>query len=329
MAVVSTAPGDVDAPMSFVDVELEVPDLGPRDLLVHVKAVSVNPVDTKVRASFKIEDAPKVLGFDAAGIVLFVGEHVKHFSEGDEVFYAGSVGRSGSNTQYHLVDERLVGHKPRNLDFAEAAAMALTSITAWEALFEKFEMTVDTTGTLLIMGGAGGVGSMTTQMARQLTEIEIIATASRPESIQWSKEMGAHHVIGHRELRKDVLAIAPHGVCGILSPYSAGNAENYAAVMKFGGHVVAIDDPADLDIRALKPKNQGWQWEYMFGKSLYLKEDESQHEILDHVAQLVEDDVLKSTLTKRLSPLNADTIREAHRAVESSSMIGKIAVSAE
>ena len=313
----------------LTDIELDVPALGPHDLLVEVRAVSVNPVDIKVRAGVDPGDRPKVLGFDAAGVVIAVGDAVSAFAVGDEVYYAGSIGRPGSNQQYHLVDERITGHKPRNLDFAEAAALPLTTITAWESLFERWRLTAASTGTLLVMGAAGGVGSMVVQLARRLTGLTIIAATSRPESADWARGLGAHDVVDRRNLVAEIARIAPRGVNYVFSPYSAGMVETYAQVMAIGGSVVAIDEPEGLETLPLKDKSQGWFWEFMFTRPLVDAESPAQRELLDEVARLVDAGTLRTTLTTRLTPLDAASLRDAHRLVETSATIGKVVVSAE
>jgi NADPH:quinone reductase len=324
-AIAVTKGGPVDAPESFVEIELQLPDLHPFDLLVEVKAVSVNPVDVKMRAGFS-GDEPKVLGFDASGTVIAIGPSVEHFAVGDDVFYAGTFARPGSNADKHVVDSRIVGHKPEDLGFAEAAAMPLTTITAFEALFDHLRLTKHSTGHLLVIGGAGGVGSMVTQIARALTDVTVIATASRPESAEWVRSMGAQHVVDRHKLTDEVKAIAPEGVNWIFSPFSAGQAQAYADLMVVRGVVVAIDEPEDLDIRPLKRKSQSWQWEFMFTRPLYEPESTYQRKLLEQIAHLVDDGAIRTTVTQRLSPLNPETLREAHRIVEGSGAIGKVVV---
>jgi NADPH2:quinone reductase len=324
-AIAVTKGGPVDAPESFVEIELQLPELGPFDLLVEVKAVSVNPADVKMRAGFS-GDEPKVLGYDASGTVLATGSSVDHFAAGDDVYYAGTFMRPGSNADRQVVDSRIVGHKPEDLDFAHAAAMPLTSITTYESLFEHLRLTKNSTGHLLVIGGAGGVGSMTTQLARALTDVTVIATASRPESADWVRSMGAHHVVDRHKLTDEVKAIAPNGVNWILSPFSAGKAQTYADLMAVRGAVVAVDEPEDLDIRPLKRKSQSWIWEFMFTRPLYEPESTYQRKLLEEVAHLVDDGTIRTTLTELLSPMNADTLREAHRLIESSAVIGKVVV---
>lgn len=325
-AIAVTKGGPVDAPGSFVEIELQLPDLGPHDLLIEVKAVSVNPADTKMRAGFNGDGGPKVLGYDAAGAVLEAGSSASHFAIGDYVYYAGTIARPGSNADRQVVDSRLVGHKPEDLDFAQAAAMPLTTIAAWESLFDHFRLEKSSTGHLLVVGGAGGVGSMITQIARALTDVTVIATASREDSADWARSMGAHNVVDRHNLVDQVSAIAPDGVNWIFSPFSKGNAQTYADLMRVRGAVVAIDEPEGLDTLPLKDKSQSWQWEFMFTRPLYEPESTSQREILEQVAHLVDDGAIRTTLNHKLSPLNADTLREAHRLVESSSGIGKVVV---
>ena len=326
---VATLPaGPIDAADSFVEVDLPIGEIGPHDVLVAVKAVSVNPVDVKQRAGNQEQGEPKVLGYDAAGTVVAVGTDVTLFAVGDDVFYAGSIARPGTNTEYHVVDARVVGRKPSSLSYGDAAALPLTSITAWEALFTEMRLTTESTGTLLVMGGAGGVGSVMIQLARALTGVKVLATASRPESVKWAEAMGAHHVINHHHLREEAKAVAPEGINWIFSPFSAGNVETYAEIMAVRGAVVAIDEPEGLDLLPLKSKSQSWQWELMFTVPLHAPDDLSQHHLLNRVADLVDRGVVRTTATQHFSPLDARNIREAHRAVESGRMIGKVVVEA-
>ncbi|MGX5655000.1 zinc-binding alcohol dehydrogenase family protein [Geodermatophilus nigrescens] len=322
-AVAYSSPGSPDV---LTDVELDVPSPGPHDLLVEVRAVSVNPVDVKLRGGADPGGQPRVLGFDAAGTVVAVGEAVTAFAVGDAVYHAGSIARPGSNGAYHLVDERIAGHAPASLDWAEAAALPLTTITAWETLFERWALTRESTGTLLVMGAAGGVGSMLVQLARQLTGLTVVAAVSRPEAAEWVRGLGAHEVVDRRDLVAEVARVAPGGVRYVFSPYSAGMVETFARVMTVGGSVVAIDEPEGLDTLPLKERSQGWHWEFMFSRPLHDPESTAQRELLDEVARLVDAGVLRTTLTARLSPVDAATLAEAHRRVESSSTIGKVVV---
>jgi NADPH:quinone reductase len=325
-AIAAVAPGPVDAGESFVTLEVPVPDLQPHDLLVEVRAVSVNPVDVKVRASFDPADGPKVLGYDAAGVVTAIGSEVSLFAVGDEVFYAGSIGRPGSNARLQAVDERIVGPKPTTLSFAEAAALPLTTITAWETLFERLRLTTTSTGHLVVVGGAGGVGSMIVQLASRLTGVTVLATAGRGESSEWVTSLGADHVVDRHHLVDEVEALAPDGVDWIFSPFSEGNVEDYARLLKVHGEVVAIDDPVGLDLMPLKSKSQTWHWELMFTRPLYDPTSRSQHDLLVEVSRMVDQGTVRTTATTTLSPIAPDTLREAHRRVETSAVIGKVVV---
>src|SRR5829696_5719255 len=233
-AVAYRRSGPLDGAGALLDVEVRIPRAAGHDLLVEVRAVSVNPVDVKLRAGSDPGGQPRVLGFDAAGVVVGVGAEVSDFAVGDEVFYAGSVARAGSYASHQLVDERIVGRKPASLDFAEAAAVPLTGITAWEALFERLRADA---GTLLVVAGAGGVGSMVIQLARQRTGMTVVATASRPESVEWCRRMGAHQVVHPRTLLDEVAAST---VDAVITPFSDGNVEGFATVLKPRGAVVAI-----------------------------------------------------------------------------------------
>ncbi|MEE6258824.1 zinc-binding alcohol dehydrogenase family protein [Plantactinospora sonchi] len=314
-------------PESLIDVEVPVPTPGPHDLLVRVEAVSVNPVDTKVRTLNDPGGELKILGYDAAGVVSEVGDQVTRFAVGDEVYYAGSIGRPGTNARFHLVDEHVVGHKPRNLSFAEAAALPLTTITAWESLFDRFRLTEGSDGTLLVLGAAGGVGSMAIQLARTLIpQLTVIGTASRPESRQWVTDLGAHHVVGHRNLVDEVRAVAPAGVDYLISPFTAGNIERFAEIVRPNGHIVAMDEPEGLELLPLKAKSISWHWEFMFTRPLFLPTDPTQHELLERTARLVDEGRVGSTMTNELGPINAATLRRAHEMLESWSTIGKVVV---
>jgi zinc-binding alcohol dehydrogenase family protein len=317
----------VDDPDSLIDVELAVREPEPHDLLVRVSAVSVNPVDVKQRSSSDPGGTPRVLGFDAAGVVTATGADVTLFEVGDEVFYAGSIARPGSNAEYQLVDERITGHKPTTLDFAEAAALPLTSITAWETLFDRFKVDADSPGTLVVMAGAGGVGSMLIQLACRLTALTVIATASRAESQRWARDLGAHHVIDHHAgLAEKVLAVAPDGVDYVFTPYSTGNIEAFAQMLRPQGQVTAIDSPLGLDLLALKAKSITWHWESMFTRPLFLPADPTQHHALEQIRGLVDDGLIRTTMTTRLEPINAENLRRAHTMIESGTTIGKVVV---
>ncbi|NWJ73383.1 zinc-binding alcohol dehydrogenase family protein [Pseudonocardia sp. ICBG1122] len=324
-AVVAPRPLPVDDPECLVDAEIEVGAPGPHDLLVDVRAVSVNPVDGKVRSSFDAADGPRVLGFDAAGVVVEVGDRVQGYAPGDEVYYAGAIDRPGSNAHRQLVDSRIVGRKPSTLDFAAAAALPLTSITAWECLHDHLRVTADTTGTLLVVSAAGGVGSMVLQLGRR-TGLTLVGTASRTESADWARQMGAHAVADHHDLVGTVREVAPDGVQYVFSPVSAGNVEAYAELMTPRGIVVAIDEPEGLDTLPLKTKSQAWHWELMFTRPLSEPGSTVQREILDEVSRLVDAGELRTTETRRLQGLTAASLREAHRLIESGGTVGKIVV---
>ncbi|RYY83365.1 MAG: zinc-binding alcohol dehydrogenase family protein [Comamonadaceae bacterium] len=318
----------IDDPASLVDIELPLPTPGPRDLRVQVQAVSVNPVDTKVRMNSAVTE-PRVLGWDAVGVVQAVGSDVTLFKPGDEVFYAGAINRPGSNSEHHLVDERIVGHKPRSLDAAQAAALPLTAITAWELLFDRLD--VPEGGgegqSLLIVGAAGGVGSMLVQLARQLTRLTVIGTASRPETAQWVQDLGAHHVIDHsRPLLAELEAIGLKQVDRVASlTHTDSHFAQLIGALRPQGQLALIDDPATLDARALKSKSLSLHWELMFTRSLYETPDMiRQHELLERVAQLVDAGTLRTTLAENFGTINAANLRRAHALIESGRARGKV-----
>jgi NADPH:quinone reductase len=304
---------------SLVDLELPIPQPGEHDLLVRVEAVSVNPADVKQRAGSDPHGRPTVLGYDAAGVVQRVGSAVTRFAPGDEVFYAGSIGGPGTDAQFHLVDERLTGPKPASLDFAAAAALPLTTITAWESLFDRLRLTSSSTGTLLVLGAAGGVGSVLVQLARQLTGVRIIGTASRPDSQQWVRDQGAHEVVNHH----DGFAALADSVDYVFTPHSAGMIDTFAKILRPYGEIVAIDEPDGMDLLPLKSKSIAWHWELMFTRALYDPESHAQHDILAQVSALVDKSVLRSTITSRIDGINAANLRRAHAQVETGSAIGK------
>ncbi|WDZ82844.1 zinc-binding alcohol dehydrogenase family protein [Micromonospora cathayae] len=311
----------ISDPSSLVDLTLPVPEPTGHDLLVRVEAVSVNPADAKVRLSGDPDGGPKVLGYDAAGVVDRVGDQVTLFRPGDQVWYAGSVARPGTNAELHLVDERIVGPKPATLDFAEAAALPLTALTAWEALFDRLRLTADSRGSLLVLGAAGGVGAVLVQLARQLTSLEVVGTASRPESRRYVLDRGAHRVVDHHA---DLVAALPDGVDYVFSPHSAGMVDTFARIVRPFGAIVAIDEPPGLDLLPLKSKSIAWHWELMFTRPLYDPTSLAQHEILRQVADLVDKGVLHTTLTTRIDGIDAANLRRAHALVESGGTIGKI-----
>ncbi|MDE1178688.1 MAG: zinc-binding alcohol dehydrogenase family protein [Edaphobacter sp.] len=317
---------------SLLDITLPDPVAKGRDLLVEVKAISVNPVDYKVRGSSgPLEgDEYRVVGWDATGVVKAVGEEVTLFKPGDEVFYAGSRVRQGANAELHLVDERIVGHKPKSLDFAQAAALPLTSLTAWELLFDRLGVKPGKpadAGSLLIIGGSGGVGSMMIQLARRLTGMAVIATASRPETQKWCLELGAHHVIDHSQpLAAQMKAIGIPEAEYIVSLTATD--QHYPALIEVlapQGHLGVIDDPATLDAKPLKQKAAALHWELMFTRSFYQTHDmAAQHRILNEVADLVDEGILRTTVAHSFGTINAANLRKAHELLESGKSHGKI-----
>ena len=322
----------IDDPQSLLDVELETPTATGHDILVRVEAVSVNPVDTKVRAPKPhIEAQPKVLGYDAAGVVEAVGEDVTLFRPGDEVYYAGDVTRGGTNAQFHLVDERLVGRKPTTLDFAQAAALPLTAVTAWELLFDRMPYAIDMEGntrTLLVIAGAGGVGSIAIQLARH-AGFTVIATASRAETIEWCKSMGAHHVIDHRQpLAPQLEALGFRQVDAVLNLADTDRYwEAIGEIIAPLGHVGLIVEPSGpLKIGdPYKAKSVGIHWEMMFARARFRTPDMiEQHRILNRVASLVDAGELRTTHSGTIGAINAANLREAHRRLESGATIGKL-----
>ena len=324
----------IDDPQSLLDVELDTPTPGPRDLRVRIEAVSVNPVDTKLRAPKpQTEASPKVLGYDAAGVVEAIGNEVTGFKPGDAVYYAGDVTRPGSNAQWQLVDERLVARKPASLDFAQAAALPLTAITAWELLFERMPYAFDGGGTgksLLVLAGAGGVGSIAIQLAK-LAGFAVIATASRAETIAWCKDLDADHVVDHRQpLTPQLRAL---GFDKIDAAINLADTNRYwtelGELLEPQGHVGLIVEPSGtLKIGdPYKAKCIGIHWEMMFARPRFRTADMGeQGRILARVADLVDAGALRGTLRETLSPINAANLREAHRRLESGRTIGKLAV---
>lgn len=320
---------------SLMDIELDRPEPGARDLLVEIRAVSLNPVDTKVRKRAQAEPGGyKVLGYDAAGIVQAVGSEVSLFKPGDEVFYAGAITRPGTNAEFHVVDERLVGAKPASLSFEEAAALPLTTLTAWETLFDRLDIRRPVKGAanaILIIGAAGGVGSVAVQLASKLTDVTVIATASRPETQAWARELGAHHVIDHtKPLAEQVEAL---GIGAPAFVFSITHTETHfaeiAKVIAPQGRFALIDDPKDpLDINQLKSKSVSIHWESMFTRSTFQTADmERQHEILSEAARLVDAGTIKTTLADVLGPINAANLKRAHAFIESNRAKGKIVLS--
>jgi NADPH2:quinone reductase len=321
----------VDDPRCLVDVELPEPVATGRDLLVRVHAVSVNPVDTKVRRSVPPGEAGlRVLGFDAAGVVEAVGPEVTLFAPGDAVWYAGSRARSGTNAELHLVDERLVGRKPRTLDFAQAAAMPLTTITAWEALFDRLGFPLGRpadAGTLLITAGAGGVGSIAIQLARRLTGARVVATASRPASRAQAEQLGAHVVIDHAQPLSQGMKQA--GLRWAERIFSVSHTHVHfpelAGIVAPQGRICVIDDPEPIDVRLLKARCASLHWEAMFARSAFGTPDMGeQGRLLGEVARMVDEGMLRTTHADTLGHIDAATLRTAHARIESGRTVGKL-----
>ena len=325
-------PSPIQSAESLVDITLPDPVAAGRDLLVEVKAISVNPVDFKIRSGSAplAGDEYRILGWDAAGVVKSVGPEVTLFKPGDEVFYAGSLIRRGTNAEFHLVDERIVGRKPRTLNYAQAAALPLTSLTAWELLFDRLGVKVGKAfgaGSLLVIGGAGGVGSILIQLARKLTGLTVIATASRAETKKWCLDLGAHHVIDHSSaFGPQLKAIGIPEVEYIAS--LTGTEVHYPGfieVLAPQGHVAVIDDPKTLDVKPMKRKSAALHWELMFTRSIFTTSDMiAQHNILNEVADLVDEGVVRTTLAHEFGQVNAVNLKRAHELLESGKSHGKI-----
>lgn len=311
----------------LVDIEKAMPSLKDRDLLVRIKAISVNPVDTKVRRNPVAVGNTRILGWDAVGEVVEVGSGVQHFKVGDQVWYAGDLTRDGSNAEYQAVDERIVSLKPQSLSDAEAAALPLTAITAWEMLFDRFNVDLEKSDNILVIGGAGGVGSIAIQLLKAKTNLKVIATASREETKAWVKSLGADYVIDHtQDLNTQIKAL------GLDAPryiFSTNQTHTYlpqiskliAPQGKFG----LIDDPKSLDISEFKSKSVSVHWELMFTRSMFNTTDiEQQSQLLHQVAELVDNHKIKTTLNQTLGKINAKNLKLAHELIETGRAKGKI-----
>lgn len=318
----------INDPQSLLDITLPDPVPGPRDLLVEVRAISVNPVDVKVRSSATPPAGEtKVIGWDAAGIVRAVGDQVTLFKAGDHVYYAGSITRPGANSELHLVDERIVGYMPSSLDFAQAAALPLTSITAWELLFDRLNVPTDSKDAILVIGAAGGVGSILVQLARKLTNLTVIGTASRSNTREWVEKLGAHHVIDHTQpLSAELRKIGFENVKYVASLNQTDR--HYDEIVKLiapQGHLALIDDPASLDAMPLKRKSASLHWEFMFARSMFETPDmQKQHDLLNEVASLIDLGTLRTTLAEHYGTINAENLKRAHALIESNQAKGKI-----
>jgi NADPH:quinone reductase len=318
-------------PESFLDLAVDPPVPGPRDLLVEISAIGINPVDTKIRVGGgpgSPAGGLKILGWDAAGTVRAVGAEVTLFRPGDEVFYAGSVDRPGCYAELQCVDERLVGRKPTKIGFAESAAMPLTTITAWEMLFDRLRVDRDREGSLLIVGGAGGVGSIAIQLARTLTRFTVIASASRVDTRDWCRQMGAHHVVDHREpLGSQVRGIVPEGVNFVLAlTKTEDHFDEIIEAMAPQSALALIETPArPLELAKLKPKSIALHWEFMFTRSRYQTPDMGeQGRLLTELGALMDAGKIQTTMRTHLGPITAENMRQAHALVESGRTVGKI-----
>lgn len=319
---------------SFIEFETPKPTAEGHNLLVKVQAVSVNPVDFKIRqnsAKETVLETPKIIGWDAVGIVETIGDQVSLFKVGDEVYYAGNITKPGSNAEYQLIDEHIVGRKPKSLTIEQAAAMPLTGLTAWEILFDRIRIDAekDKGKTILIIGGAGGVGSIAIQLAKKVAGLTVIATASRPESIEWCKQQGADFVVNHKNLIEEVRNVGFQQVDFILDFVDANQYWNaFVELIKPQGHIGCISDPVEnVNLRQLKGKSVSFHWESMFTRSVFQTEDMiAQHHILNKLAHLLDNGTIQSTLKTTLNGLTVYNFKEAHKLLESGSTIGKIAI---
>lgn len=328
-AVAYQKAGPITSPESLVDIELDTPAAKGHDLLVRVQAISVNPVDTKIRKNISTESGWKVLGWDAVGVVEATGDKVTQFKVGDVVWYAGALNRQGSNSELQLVDERIVGHKPKILEATEAAALPLTAITAWEMLFDRLQVpkTAPANTTILVIGGAGGVGSITIQLLKQLTNLTIIATASRPETKEWVEQLGADYVLDHREpLAPQIKQLGLNAPSYVFSTTQTDqHLSDIVELIAPQGHFGLIDDPEQLDIKPFKSKSVSVHWEFMFTRSMFQTEDmQKQSDLLNEVSKLVDEGKIKTTVTEVLSPINAENLKRVHQQIESGTTKGKI-----
>ncbi|MEM8868440.1 MAG: zinc-binding alcohol dehydrogenase family protein [Verrucomicrobiota bacterium] len=321
----------ITEPDSLCDIELPRPTASGHDLLVKVEAVSVNPVDTKIRLRAEAQDGQhKVLGWDASGVVEAIGDDVTGFTVGDKVWYAGAIDRQGSNMQSHLIDERIVSKMPTSLSFTEAAALPLTAITAWEILFDRFEFSSTSTGHILVIGAAGGVGSILIQLAKQLTGLTVIATASRQSTADWVRSLGADHVVNHnQDIQAQLKQLGVDSVGYVASlTHTDAHLPTIQEVIAPQGALCLIDDPASLDILPFKIKSVRILWELMFTRSLFQTADMyKQGELLSQVARMVDAGELRSTLSESFGSINATNLKRAHALLESGKSVGKIVLS--
>lgn len=319
---------------SFIEFETSKPVPAAHDLLVKIDAISVNPVDFKVRQSSAkdtVLENPKIIGWDAVGIVEAVGENVTLFKRGDEVYYAGDITKQGSNAEYQIIDERITGRKPKSLSIEEAAVIPLTGLTAWEILFDRIRINPekDKGKSILIIGGAGGVGSIAIQLAKKIAGLTVIATASRPETIDWCKKQGADFVVDHKNLTASVREAGFENVDFILDFVDTNLYwDLMVELIKPQGHIASITGSSDpVALNKLKSKSVSFSWELMYTRSMFQTEDMiEQHNILNKIADLLDEGVLKTTLNETLIGLTADNLKKAHQLLESGKTIGKIAI---
>ncbi|MGI9611305.1 MAG: zinc-binding alcohol dehydrogenase family protein [Acidimicrobiales bacterium] len=330
-AVGYITPGPIERTDSLLDLELEDPVATGQDLLVRVRAISVNPVDVKIRAGRPPEGGKHaVLGWDAVGEVVGVGDDVTRFSVGDDVWYAGAIDRPGTNSELHLVDERIVGHKPKSVSDADAAALPLTSLTAWEMLFDRLVVTTDVPGAaaaVLVIGGAGGVGSIAIQLLRARTDLAVIATASRPATKEWVTSLGAHYTIDHSQTLPAQVENLGIGEPGFVfsTNYSGDYLQQVAELIAPQGRFGLIDDPEALDVMPLKRKSVSTHWELMFTRPVFQTADIGrQGEILDEVAAMVDAGTVRTTATEVVGPISAENLRRAHGELETGQVRGKL-----
>jgi len=320
---------------SLIDFEMPQPTATGRDLLVKVKAIAVNPADWKVRLYMPpAEGETKVIGWDAVGEVIATGDEVTNFKAGDIVYYAGDITRPGSNAEFQLVDERIVGNKPKSLSDAEAAALPLTAITAYEILFEHLQIAKQSPDAktksdevILVTGAAGGVGSILVQLAKAITGATVIGTASRESSAEWVKNLGADYIVDHtKPLTAQIEALGIGAVTHVASLNSTDSYfESYTEVLAPFGKIAMIDDPESLDITKLKMKSLSLHWEFMFARSMFNAADMiEQSRLLNHVADLIDQGHIKTTLGQHMGTINAENMRAAHASLEEGRAIGKI-----
>lgn len=319
--------GPITADKALEDIEVPVPELRPHDVLVQVKGISLNPVDCKIRSNISPEAGHKIIGYDACGTITALGSDVSDFAIGDDVFYAGDLTRPGTNSEFHAVDARIIGKKPASLDFEEAAAIPLTAITAWELLFDSLKLTENGGAgqALLVLGGAGGVGSILIQLAKKLTKLTVIATASRDETKDWIRKMGADHIIDHSQPlapQMTALGIAPHYTASLR-----GTDKNWPEIVAMSAPramVALIDDPQELNVNLGKQKALTLSWEFMFTRPMFDMDDiAEQGRLLQRVSDMIDKGQLHSTMTKRLGALNAQSLIAAHKEQDTGRVIGK------